>query len=95
MLLFLKGETGSATKAWRLWSPRGSALMSCLVSEARQGAGMAAEKIRGVRGGGRQQAAWEFLARAYAAPPEPGAGGEGAPSLPGSAQRGCGPAVSP
>lgn len=51
--------------------------MSCSVREARQGAGIAAEKIRGVRGGGRQQAAWEILAHTYAAYPEPGAGGEG------------------
>lgn len=32
--------------------------MSCLVSEARKEAGMAAEKIHGVRKGGRWPAAW-------------------------------------
>lgn len=38
----------------RLQSQKDRVLTSCLVSEARKGAGMAAEKIRGVRGGGRQ-----------------------------------------
>lgn len=38
---------------------------------------MAAEKIHGVRGGGRQQTASEILAHTHAAHPEPGAGGEG------------------
>ncbi|KAM7227704.1 hypothetical protein CapIbe_021401 [Capra ibex] len=48
--------------------------MSCLVSEARKEAGMAAEKIHGVRKGGRRPAAW-ILVLTNAALPEPGAGG--------------------
>ena len=67
--------------------------MSCLVSEARKGAGMAAEKIHGVRGGGRQEAAWEFFVPTSDARPEAGTGDEGAAGLPGPAPRGCGPAV--
>lgn len=54
MLFFRKGETGQHRKGGgRLWSLRDSALMSCLVSEAGKGAGMAAEKMHGVRGGQR------------------------------------------
>lgn len=62
----------------RLWSLRDSVLMSCLGNEARQGAGMAAEKICGVsRGGGSWEATQEFLAPTCAALPEPRAGGQG------------------
>lgn len=60
----------------RLQSQRDSELMSCLVSEARKEAGMAAEKIHGVRKGGRRPAAW-ILVLTNAALPEPGAGGKG------------------
>ena len=60
----------------RLQSQRDSELMSCLVSEARKEAGMAAEKIHGVRKGGRRPAAW-ILVLSDVALPEPGAEGEG------------------
>lgn len=57
--------------------------MSCLGSEARREAEMAAEKIHRVSGGGRQKASGTGEPRLLPTlPPEAWAGGEGAP-------RGC------
>lgn len=55
-LLFPRVKQAKLQKHRRLQSLRDSKLMSCMGSEARKKAEMAAEKIHGVRGGGRQAA---------------------------------------
>jgi hypothetical protein len=69
--------------------------MSCLGSEARRAAEMAAEKMHGVSGGGRQGASGglSFYLHGHLRPGDAGEGGSGA--SPTSAQLSFGPAAIP
>lgn len=55
-MLFQRVKQAKPQRHGRLQSLRDSAAMSCLGSEARREAEMAAEKIHRVSGGGRQEA---------------------------------------